>query len=73
MSNTHVTYLVGAGCGVVALGAFIVLVVAPALTSFRRAWERVAVLFVSAYIFAALAGIGVVLGAWIIIQWPRWF
>jgi hypothetical protein len=73
MSNTHVTYLVGACCAVLALGFFIVLVVAPALTSFRRAWERVAVLFVSVYIFAALAGVGVLLGAWIIIQWPRWF
>jgi uncharacterized membrane protein YfcA len=73
MSDTQVTYLVGACCGVLALGVFIVLVVAPALTSFRRSWERVAVLFVSAYIFAALAGVGVVLGAWIIIQWPRWF
>jgi hypothetical protein len=73
MTDTQVTYLVGACCGVLALGAFVALVVAPALTSFRRAWERVAVLFVSVYIFAALAGVGVVLGAWIIIQWPRWF
>jgi predicted PurR-regulated permease PerM len=73
MSNTHVTYLVGALCGVFALAVFIALVVVPALTSFRRVWERAAVLFVSAYIFAALAGVGVVLGAWIIIQWPRWF
>ncbi len=73
MSDTQVTYLVGACCGVIALGVFIALVIAPALTSVRRAWERAAVLFVSVYIFAALAGIGVVLGAWIIIQWPRWF
>jgi hypothetical protein len=73
MSNTQVTYLVGACCALLALGFYVVLVVAPALTSFRRAWERVAVLFVSVYIFAALAGVGVLLGAWIIIQWPRWF
>lgn len=73
MSNTHVTYLVGACCGVFALAVFLALVVVPALTSFRRSWERVAVLFVSVYIFAALAGVGVLLGAWIIIEWPRWF
>jgi hypothetical protein len=73
MSSTHVTYLVGACCAVSALGFFVALVVAPALTSFRRVWERAAVLFVSVYIFAALAGVGVLLGAWIIIQWPRWF
>jgi len=73
MSNLHVTYLVEACCGVLAFAVFIVLVVAPALTSFRRAWERVAVLILSVYVFAALAGVGVVLGAWIVIQWPRWF
>jgi len=73
MTNTQVTYLVG-GCSVViALTAFISLVVAPALTSFRRAWERVAVLVLSVYVFAALAGVGVLLGAWIILQWPKWF
>lgn len=73
MSNIHVTYLVGACCAVLALASFISLVVAPALASYRRAWERVAVLVLSAYVFAALMGVGVVLGLWIIIQWPRWF
>jgi len=73
MSNLHVTYLVGACSAVIALGVFITLVVAPALGSFRRSWERAVVLILSAYVFAALAGIGVLLGAWIIIQWPRWF
>lgn len=73
MSNIHLTYLVGACCAVLALAAFISLVVAPALTSYRRAWERVAVLVLSAYVFAALAGAGVLVGVWIVIQWPRWF
>ncbi len=73
MSNLHVTYLVGAGCAVLALSAFISLVVAPALISHRRAWERVAVVVLSVYVFAALIGLGVVLGAWIVLQWPRWF
>lgn len=73
MSNLQITYLVGGCCAALALVTFISLVVAPALTSYRRAWERVAVLVLSAYVFAALAGIGVVLGAWIILEWPRWF
>ncbi|HTW13430.1 MAG TPA: hypothetical protein VME01_11845 [Solirubrobacteraceae bacterium] len=73
MSNLHVTYLVGACSAVIALAAFIVLVVTPAMASFRRVWERFAVAILSVYIFAALAGVGVLLGAWIIIQWPRWF
>jgi transketolase C-terminal domain/subunit len=73
MSNLHVTYLVGACSGVIALCVFIALVVTPAMTAFRRAWEKAAVLILSAYVFAALAGLGVLIGAWIIIQWPRWF
>lgn len=73
MSNIHVTYLVGAGCAVLALAAFISLVVAPALTAYRHAWERAAALVLSMYVLAALAGIGVLLGAWIFVQWPQWF
>ncbi|MGC9220345.1 MAG: hypothetical protein ACP5H2_03190 [Solirubrobacteraceae bacterium] len=73
MTNSQVTYLVGAGCAVIALGAFITLVLAPALQSFRRAWERIAVIVLSGYVFAALVGGGVLLGAWIVLQWPRWF
>jgi hypothetical protein len=73
MSNTNVTYLVGAGCGVIGLIAFITLIVAPALQSYRRAWERVAVIVLSGYVLAAFVGGGLVLGAWIVLQWPRWF
>ncbi|MGH2842334.1 MAG: hypothetical protein ACRDKL_01930 [Solirubrobacteraceae bacterium] len=73
MSDNQIIYIVAAGSGVLALAAFVTLVVAPALSSFRRAWERVAVVALSAYVFAALAGAGIALGAWIVIQWPRWF
>ena len=73
MSNIHVTYLVGAGCAAIALAAFITLVVAPALQSYRRGWERVAAIVLSGYVLAAFVGVGVVLGAWIVLQWPSWF
>jgi len=73
MSNTHVTYLVGVCAAIVALAAFIVLVVAPAVTSYRRVWERLAVVVLSGYVLAALIGVGVVLGAVIIVEWPRFF
>ena len=73
MSNTDITYLVGGGCAVIALIAFVTLVIAPALQSYRRAWERVAVVVLSGYVLAAFVGIGVVLGAWIVLQWPNWF
>lgn len=73
MSNTDITYLVGGGCAVIALIAFVTLVIAPALQSHRRTWERAAVVVLSGYVFAAFVGIGVVLGAWIVLQWPNWF
>ena len=73
MSSTDVTYLVAGGCGLIAMIAFITLVLAPALQSHRRAWERVAVVVLSGYVLAAFVGVGVVLGAWIVLQWPNWF
>jgi hypothetical protein len=73
MSNTSVTYLVGACSGVFGLAAFIALVVVPAMSAYRRVWERFAVLVLSGYVLAALIGAGVVLGALIVVEWPRLF
>jgi len=73
MTNTSITYLVGACCGVFGLTAFVALVVVPAVTSYQRLWERVAAVVLSAYVLAALIGVGIVLGALIVIEWPRVF
>jgi hypothetical protein len=73
MSNQAITYLVGAFLGVFGLTAFCALVVAPALTAYRRPIERVAVVILSIYVLAALIGIGVLLGALIVFEWPRIF
>jgi hypothetical protein len=73
VSNQSVTYLVGACLGVLGLGAFCTLVVAPAISAYRRPLERVAAVVLSLYVLAALVGIGVVLGAVIILEWPRLF
>jgi hypothetical protein len=73
MSNQTVTYLVGACLGVFGLAAFCALVVAPAITAYRKPLERVAVVILSLYVLAALVGIGVLAGALIILEWPRVF
>lgn len=73
MSNQSVTYLVGASAGVLALLAFCTFVLVPAVTSYRRPVERFAVVILSFYVLAALVGIGVVLGAVVIVEWPRVF
>lgn len=73
MSNTSLTYLVGVCCGVFGLAAFVTLVVVPAVSAYRRTWERVAAVVLSGYVLAALVGIGVLLGVLIVVEWPRFF
>jgi len=73
VSNTTITYLVGACLGVFGLAAFCTLVLAPAITAYRRPMERVAVVILSVYVLAALVGVGIVLGALVVLEWPRVF
>jgi hypothetical protein len=73
MSNQTITYLVGAFLGVFGITAFCALVVAPAITAYRRPLERAAVVILSLYVLAALIGVGVLLGALIVFEWPRIF
>ena len=53
--------------------AFCTLVLAPAITAYRRPLQRVAVVILSLYVLAAFVGVGVLLGALIIVEWPRVF
>ena len=73
MSNTEITYLVGACLGVFGLAVFCALVLAPAITAYRRPMERVAVVILSMYVLAALIGVGIVIGALVVLEWPRVF
>ncbi len=73
MTNETITYVVGAGLGVLGLIAFAVLVVVPAITAYRRPMERVAVVVLSLYVLAALVGVGVLAGALVVLEWPRFF
>ena len=73
MSNQSVTYLVGACLGVFGLAAFCALVLVPAMTAYRRPLEKVAVVVLSVYVLAALVGVGVLAGAFVVLEWPRFF
>ena len=73
MSNTTVTYIVGAGCAAIGVIAFFALVLVPSVTAYRRPLERVAAVVLSFYVLAAFIGAGVLLGALIILEWPRLF
>ena len=73
MSNQDITYLVGGCMGVLGLVVFGMLVVVPAVTAYRRAWERVAAVVLSLYVLAALIGVGVLAGALVVFEWPKLF
>ncbi|MFL5828512.1 MAG: hypothetical protein ACJ76X_01220 [Solirubrobacteraceae bacterium] len=73
MSNQTITYLVGAVLGVFGIAAFCALVVAPAVTAYRTPLQRVAAVILSLYVLAALVGVGILLGALIVFEWPRVF
>jgi predicted membrane channel-forming protein YqfA (hemolysin III family) len=73
MTNQAITYLVGACCAVFGLAIFIALVVIPGVGAYRRAHERVAATILSLYVLAALLGVGFLLGALIVVEWPRLF
>lgn len=73
MTNQQITDIVVVGCALLALIAFGALVVAPAVSSYRRGWERAIAVVLSAYVFFACVGVGVVLGVLIIYEWPRYF
>lgn len=73
MSNQNITYLVGACLGVFGLAAFGTFIVAPAIAAYRRPLEWVAVVILSLYVLAALVGIGVLIGAVVVVEWPRVF
>jgi hypothetical protein len=73
VSNQTVTYIVGAGCALIALIAFTSLVLVPAVSAYRRPLHRVAAVFLSLYVLAAFVGVGVLLGALIIFEWPQVF
>jgi hypothetical protein len=71
MSNTAITYLVGACAGVFSLAVYTAWVLVPAWTSYSRSWERVAAAFLSLYVLVTFAGIGIGIGAAVIWFWDR--
>ena len=73
VSNQTITYVVGACLGVIGLTAFCALVLIPAVTAFTRPLQRAAAVVLSLYVLAAMVGVGIVLGALIVLEWPRVF
>jgi hypothetical protein len=68
-------YLFGVA-GVISVTAFVTLILAPALGSYGRPWEKLAAGFLSLFVLAALVGLGLGLGVYIFFNWDsinEWF
>jgi hypothetical protein len=63
-------YLLFGGAGLISLVAFAALIMAPAIGSFGRTWEKATAVAVSIFILAALVAIGVAVGVAIVYFWP---
>ena len=55
-------YLLFGAAGLVSLVAFVSLILAPAVSSYGRIWEKAAAGFLSLFVLAALVLVGVVAG-----------
>jgi hypothetical protein len=71
VSNTEITYLVGACCSVFALAAYAAFILVPAWTAYTRVWQRMAAAVLSLYVLAAFVAVGVAGGAAIVWFWDR--
>lgn len=72
MSNITITYVVVIGCGLIALGAYVGLILVPAWKAYSRVWERLAASFLTLYVLAAFALVGVAGGALVVWSYDRW-
>ena len=71
MDSLTVTYIILAAAGVVGFGSFAVLIFAPAWTAYGRTWERIAAAFLSMFVLAAFAGLGLAIGLVILYYWDQ--
>jgi hypothetical protein len=61
-------YLFGAA-GLVSVAVFVGLILAPALGSYGRAWEKLVAGFLSLFVLAALVLVGLAIGVAIFLNW----
>ncbi len=69
MSNQTVTYVVAAACGLLALAAYVGLILVPAVSAYSRWWERIGAGFLSLYVLGAFVIAGVGGGAAVVWFW----
>ncbi len=71
MTNETIIYIVAISSGVLAVLAYLGLILIPAWTAYSRIWQRVAASFLTLYVLAGFAILGAAGGAAIIWFWDR--
>lgn len=71
MTNETTTIVVAVVCGILALAAYVGLILVPAVTSYSRWWERIGAAFLSLYVLAAFVIAGAGGGAGVVWFWDR--
>jgi hypothetical protein len=69
-------YYLFAGAGLLSVAAFLGLILAPALGSYGRAWEKLVAGMLSLFVLAALVLVGLGIGVLIFLNWDdisTWF
>jgi hypothetical protein len=69
VNRTAITDLIALCAGVFSLALFATLILAPALSSYARIWERLAAGILSLYVLAVFVGIGVLGGLAVVYYW----
>jgi hypothetical protein len=62
-------YILFGAAGVISIAAFAGLILAPALASFNRGWEKLAAGVLSLFVLAALVLVGLALGFIVFYNW----
>jgi len=71
MSNQTITIVVAVACGLLALAAYVSLILVPAVTSYAGVWQRIGAAILSLYVLAAFVIAGVGGGAGVVWFWDR--
>jgi hypothetical protein len=71
VSNTSITYFVGACAGVFSFAAYVAFVAVPAWQAYSSVWQRVAAVFLSLYVLATMVGIGILIGVVVTLNWSQ--
>jgi hypothetical protein len=69
-------YLLFGGAGAISVLAYAILILAPAIGSYGRTWEKVTAALLSLFVLAALVLVGVAAGVTIVYFWDDiggWF